>query len=216
VTTTVDMGRSGRYGRRVTADDWQAVSAVATGAAALVALFGPPIHDSLRLRRARPRVSVLANRQRPVVHVSIQVSNEEGRDSATDVEVFCQVQATTPGDALLRVGPWRALLDGQATTHVPPGFSRTLQLVVFDDQLAESASGKVGQPIGRFDGDRLYASSGTKYVVSVAVTGSNFDAVFYECRFEIDEKPLRWIVPVWHWTAEPQRVSQLPWGARNS
>jgi hypothetical protein len=166
--------------------DNEALTAWATVAAVLAALFGPRVIEWERSRRKTPRLSanqpndfaVTANEQ---FDSGIELSNAPGRDPALDVEVFFTIwsdeyehEEATRNLGMRATPAYLQLLT--TVTRINPGFLRKVPFV----RLSYNPHGDsvaVGDWVPGTARADIFV--GRRYIIEIAVTGSNFDAVYF-------------------------------------
>lgn len=189
-----------------------AVGALAAAAAVAVAVLGP----RLEARRRQPRVVLSSTAPLATYYFYVdspsaegaallKLRNEPGRDTAREVEVFLSVDAV--GGPLIMgkvtlvsveplnfddpVGGER----GRSTANLPPGFARSLDLLIVghfeaiaagtplaaDLQLPEDKQKThAAWALAPARQDRLrWLRDGERYFLTLTVTGANFDAQSY-------------------------------------
>jgi hypothetical protein len=197
---------------------WATVGGVAvTLAAVLVALFG----QRYNAWRRRPRLSVRADplsvSYSPYDSVSehvmyLSIHNEEGRDTARDVEVFADAHAIDMPE-LRRINGVNLNFDdalveglGRSTATVPAGYSRRVSFAIVRESLPDTKTfgHEAWVHIAVYPPRGVPVATvwdGLAYQVDVTVTGANFDAIFF-----------RGIMGVWTEPEdEPQKRKTLRW-----
>lgn len=170
-------------------------AALATVSAVIVALFGP----RWRARQRRPVVSVRSTRpamfqsqpkrppanSSPATAFTLELSNQPGKETARDVEVFVSFARAVNDEAAIG-GPERVPLASGLT--VPPNFERPVSLLLIgNDEMIRQALGTPDagrQGVTAHHTLSLATSSfygpmwldPASYDMSLFVTGANFDA----------------------------------------
>ena len=165
--------------------DNDALTAWATVAAVLAALFGPRIIEWERSTRKTPRLTVkepndFAAKTSEQVDSRVELSNAPGRDPALDVEVFLTVWSDEyESGETLRAIPVH-LRPLATIPRINPGFLREVNFV----RLKPGGDGAVGDWLpGVASGDIFV---GGRYIIELAVTGSNLDPVYFSGHATID------------------------------
>jgi hypothetical protein len=164
---------------------------IVTFLAVLVALFGPRLQE--RWKRPKITVDSIGGMQArselwPLV-VRLMLCNQQGRDTARDVEVFASLtrdgaivadQATLDFEDPTTIGS-----SGRSVATVPPGFAREVSLLVLEPVWDSEGWLRAGT-VAFFRPGTVVLRDQATYKVLIAVTGANFDAVHYVGHFRLD------------------------------
>jgi hypothetical protein len=219
------------------------ITALATAAAVIVALFGPRWAEA----RRRPRLVLITRRDErrqfsgdmlqsghPADFPTLLVSNEVGRDSAREVEVFAHVgHRVAPGVHIgvvsrenLVFGDPRVVSTPASVTHVPAGFARELYFLLagsrrevmrcfggvissYDTVGDTAATALLVHPLSS---ETLRWVDAGEYSVTFLITGANFNAVRYVAQFRVSEWSDSEGDPVigFRWLRGPERLLDQP------
>jgi hypothetical protein len=221
--------------------DWTALAvafcaALGTVGAVLVALFLPRVEE----RRRRPRLTLSVEPHGGVgivlgrggaAELRLRIHNARGKQMAREVEVHVISWAETPEltqvaaeDEPLQIdNPFRGA--ETTVTSVAPGHSRSVSFAVLDEMLEDQSLRYCGYfgiaPRERMGKSRM--EPGRAYNTYLAVTGSNFDAIFYRGVLEFthgrepvddqleDSLSLGWKDPLSRVSEIPESVSAAIW-----
>jgi hypothetical protein len=173
----------------VTSED---VSAWATVAAVIVALGGPLFLHWYRRRHHGPKLALESKQFSPDLRgdepfsqpVALALSNSEDRYMAENVEIFVSgTGRPTSGDMLWHLAEQAPIPMGEVpATSVPPNFSRTVLLAWLRERLDPDELDDLTD-VGHLATPNPLAAHSLRmnfdYNIHVAVTGSNFNALFW-------------------------------------
>jgi len=177
------------------ATEW---AAWATVAAVLVALLGPVGHEWYKRKRNQPDLDlkveqygdVLSHMEPPARGITVALSNAASREAADNVEIFISGIGQRPDLGMLwhLAGQTPIAIGSATSTTVPANFSRLFAIGWIRSDLSETELQDFAA-VGWLNTSDLTQQqsfmTGFKYDIHIAVTGSNFDAKFWQGRLEV-------------------------------
>jgi hypothetical protein len=196
--------------------DFAQVTALATVAGVLVALFGPFVYSAYIGFRRSPRLTLRAasTNERlfngPAEGITLELANSHGRDRAQDVEIFLTGDGQDPGEDFLwhLAGQTPILVGNDYATSVAAGFSRLFALgwLPYGQAEQDKGLGMTAGSVATLQQPEVHKFRiGSIYDIAIVVTGSNFDACAWKGRLSIEREDRddgtvavypKWLAPV--------------------